>query len=202
MIPVKHRIKSRAQPIDWLRHDLVQRGVLASLNCRITIWVILRDPINYFMLLLRFNELSRNGAMFLPFCLIIRFLFRRQSVRLGFSIPPNVFKRGLAIVHYGPIVVNSNVQVGQNCRIHVCTNIGGGGGLMPAQDAQNMSPKLGNNIYIGPGAKLFGPITIGDNCVIGANAVVNKDFPQAGVTLAGVPAKIISDKGSENYILG
>jgi serine O-acetyltransferase len=189
MIPLTHRIQSRTQAIYWLRCDLVQRGALASLESNITLWVILRDPINYFMLLLRLNELSRNAAMVLPLQLIIRFLFRRQSLRLGFSIPPNVFERGLAIVHYGPIVVNSKVQVGRNCRIHVCTNIGA-------------EPKLGKNIYIGPGAKLFGAITIGDNCVIGANAVVNKDFPQKGVTLAGVPAKVISNKGSEGYIIG
>lgn len=51
-------------------------------------------------------------------------------------------------------------------------------------------------MYIGPGAKLFGKIHIGDNVAIGANAVVNKDVP-SNVTVAGVPAKIISNKGSK-----
>lgn len=45
------------------------------------------------------------------------------------------------------------------------------------------------------GAKIFGKIKIGDNVAIGANAVVNKDFPD-GVTIAGVPAKVVSNKGT------
>lgn len=57
------------------------------------------------------------------------------------------------------------------------------------------TPTIGNNCYIGPGAKIFGKIKIGDNVAIGANAVVNKDFPD-GVTIAGVPAKIVSNKGT------
>jgi serine O-acetyltransferase len=50
-------------------------------------------------------------------------------------------------------------------------------------------PVIGNDCYIGPGAKLFGPIELGPNPVIGANAVVNRSFPQGNVTLVGVPAK-------------
>ena len=56
-------------------------------------------------------------------------------------------------------------------------------------------PTLGNNVWIAPGAKLYGRITIGNQCAIGANAVVNKSFPD-GVTLAGIPAYIISDRGN------
>lgn len=61
------------------------------------------------------------------------------------------------------------------------------------------APRLGDNVYIGPGAKIFGPIEIGDNVAIGANAVVNKSFPDS-VTIAGVPAKIISYHDSSIYI--
>lgn len=52
---------------------------------------------------------------------------------------------------------------------------------------------IGNNCVIYPGAKIFGKITIGDNCIIGANAVVNKSFPNDCV-IGGVPAKIIKKK--------
>jgi serine O-acetyltransferase len=162
--------------------------------------VILRDPINYFMLLLRFNELSRNGAMVLPLRLIIRFLFRRQSVRLGFSIPPNVFERGLAIVHYGPIIVNSNARVGQECRIHVGVNIGGSAGLVAAEKAKTLVPRIGAFCYIGPGAKIFGPVVVADRCVIGANAVVNKSFQDSGHVIVGNPAASISNRGSGDMI--
>jgi len=57
-------------------------------------------------------------------------------------------------------------------------------------------PTIGNNVYIGPGVKIFGGIAIGDNVTIGANAVVNKDIP-SNVTVAGVPAKIISEKDTK-----
>jgi serine O-acetyltransferase len=51
-------------------------------------------------------------------------------------------------------------------------------------------PKLGNNVYVGAGAKIIGEITIGNNVKIGANAVVTKDLP-SNVTAVGIPAKII-----------
>ena len=109
----------------------------------------------------------------------------RLATRLGLTIPKNVFGPGLCIVHHGTIVVNPEVKVGKNCRIHPSSSIGDYGGV----------PQLGDNVYIGPGAQLFGDISIGDNVVIGANAVVNKSFP-SNVTGAGVPAKTISEQSS------
>ena len=54
-------------------------------------------------------------------------------------------------------------------------------------------PVIGDDVYIGPGAKIFGDIAIGNNVSIGANAVVNKSFPD-DVIIAGIPAKIIKSK--------
>ncbi|PNW26364.1 serine O-acetyltransferase [Formosa algae] len=114
----------------------------------------------------------------------LRFKFKNISLKLGFSIPINVFGPGLAIVHYGTIVINSNTTVGKNCRIHACTNIGASGGSKKA-------PKLGDNIYIAPGAKIYGDIEIANNIAIGANAVVNKSFTEDSMMVAGNPAKAI-----------
>ena len=50
------------------------------------------------------------------------------------------------------------------------------------------SPILGNNVYLGPGAKIYGNITLGDNVFVGANAVVNKNFKEGNCTLIGIPA--------------
>lgn len=100
----------------------------------------------------------------------------------GFSIGPNIFGPGLSIAHKGTIVINPNVRIGGGCRIHVCVNIGEGRGG---------NPRLGENVYIAPGAKIFGGIVIGDNTKIGANAVVNKTFPEGHCTLVGIPAKKI-----------
>lgn len=111
---------------------------------------------------------------------ILEVLNHRLATRLGFTIPKNVFGPGLCIVHYGTIVVSPFSKVGANCRIHPSTSIGDKDG----------APTLGDNVYIGPGAKLYGNITIGDNVKIGANSVVNKSFP-SDVTIVGVPAKIL-----------
>ncbi len=115
----------------------------------------------------------------------------RLRVRLGFTIPLNVFGPGLSISHFGTIVVNKKAVVGTNCRIHPGVCIGGVNGR---------APKLGDNVYIGPGAKIFGDIVIGDNVAIGANSVVNEDVPD-GVTVGGNPARIVSKKGSFELIV-
>ena len=60
-------------------------------------------------------------------------------------------------------------------------------------------PTIGDNVYIGPGAKLFGRISIGDNAAIGANAVVTGDMPDSAVAV-GVPAKAVSSSGSSGYV--
>ncbi|APV47950.1 hypothetical protein BTJ35_07730 [Lactobacillus delbrueckii subsp. bulgaricus] len=119
--------------------------------------------------------------------------YHRLSVKLGFSIPLNVFGKGLSIAHYGSIVVNSNARIGEFCRIQENVTIGATGGSSKA-------PVLGNRVFIGSGARLLGDITIGDDCAIGANAVVTKNFSEKGKTIAGVPARIISNKGSSSFI--
>mgnify|MGYP001065105101 CR=1 FL=1 len=119
---------------------------------------------------------------------------RRQKIGImcNLEIPLNVCGKGLSIAHTGPIMINSGAKIGENCRIHVGVNIGTQAGLV------NSAPIIGNNVYIAPGAKLFGNIEIADNVVIGANAVVNKSFTENGITIAGVPAKKISDNGTDD----
>lgn len=122
-----------------------------------------------------------------------RLKFHRLSVKLGFSIPYNAFGPGLAIVHYGTIVVSGQCKIGNNCRMHAGVNIGANGG-------ETQAATIGNNVYLGPGSKIIGNITIGDNVVIGANAVVTRNVP-AGVTVGGVPAKIISENDSTKHLI-
>jgi len=183
----------------WLNRDLVQRGAIRP-GQPLRPGPLLRDPVNLFMFLLRAKEWTVNAKVAGIIRFLVALMFRRQSVRLGFSIPPNTFGPGLAIVHYGPIVVNGNARIGENCRIHVCVNIGGGGGLVDPQAARGLAPTIGNDVYIGPGAKIFGAVRIADRCAIGANAVVNYSFDEPGCSIAGVPARVISNKGSEGMI--
>lgn len=184
----------------FLRRDLVQRGAIAP-SARLNPIVLLKDPINLFMFILRIKEWSTNSPFPAIFRILVAFIFRSQSIRLGFSIPPNTFGPGLAIVHYGPIVVNGNARIGANCRIHTCVNIGGAGGLVDPETALGLAPIIGDNVYIGPGAVIFGAVHIADRCAIGANAVVNNSFVDPDCTIAGVPARQISCKGSAGMIL-
>ena len=115
--------------------------------------------------------------------------------RYQWTIPINVFGPGLSIVHVGTIVVSPQAKIGKNCRIHVCTNIG-----RAYAKGNAGAPTLGDNIYIGPGAKIFGPIKLGNNIAIGANSVVNASFEEGNCTIAGAPARKISHNMSDKYI--
>lgn len=131
-----------------------------------------------------YNTKRRNPLRNLRWFLL-EVVNHRLSTRLGFSIPKNVFGPGLCIVHPGTIVVNPAARAGSFCRIHPGSCIGDYDGV----------PVLGDYVYIGPGAKLYGDITIGSNVAIGANAVVNKSFGD-NLTLAGVPAQVVSATGA------
>lgn len=123
-------------------------------------------------------------------------LYENLGAKLGFTVPINVFGPGLALCHIGTVVINRYARFGSNARIHVGVNVGTSAGLDENGYFDNTkAPTFGNNVYLGPGSKVFGKINIGDNVAVGANAVVNKDVP-TGVTVAGVPAKVINDKGS------
>ena len=142
-----------------------------------------------FQLRLRKIEYLHNTAGHNPLkrlrCFALEVVNHRLAARLGFTIPKNVFGPGLHIVHYGTIVVHPDVRVGKNCRLHPSTSIGDYNGV----------PQLGDDVYIGPGAKIYGPVTLGDNVAVGANAVVNRSFG-SNVTLGGVPARIVAEKGA------
>lgn len=156
---------------------------------------VFRNDIYIFQMRMRKLEFALNCGKNPIKKLYRRILFRKSSIKLGFSISPNTFGPGLSIAHRGTIVVNGGARIGANCRIHVGVNIGTEAGK------SNAAPQIGDNCYIGPGAKLFGEILIGPNSVIGANAVVNKSFPDGNQTLGGVPAKVISKNSSEGLLI-
>jgi serine O-acetyltransferase len=147
---------------------------------------LLLNPQYRFLVRLREIEyLTNNPSLFnRARCIVKKLRFRKLSMKLGYSIPYNVFGPGLSLPHYGTIIVNSNVKVGAFCRLHCSTNIGASAG-------DSKAPVIGDNCYIGPGAIIFGDITIANNTVIGANATVNKSFTEEHTALAGTPAKVV-----------
>ena len=112
------------------------------------------------------------------------YLLRKLAYKTGIQIPPNVFDRGLQIYHWGSIIVNGSAKVGKNAKIYPGVVIGA---------HKQACPIIGNDCFIGAGAKITGGITIGDNVTIAPNAVVNKSFP-SNTVVGGIPAKIIKYK--------
>lgn len=192
MLKVEDRLNSKEKLKEWVEQDRLSCGFPAkrSLKDRL-VEVVAPNYILKFLRLLRQCEYLSNctsphiNRVLLTFG---RLRLRKLQMKLGFTIPQNVFGPGLSIAHYGTIVVSPYASIGKMCRIHVGVNIGASAG-------NNQAPVIGDNVYIGPGAILFGNISIADNITIGANATVNKSFEQQHVVLAGSPASIVK----ENY---
>ena len=109
--------------------------------------------------------------------------------KYGISIGPNVFDKGLKIMHLGTILIHNKSKVGINCVLHINTAFVSTNGIANG-------PVVGDNCAFGVGSILIGNILLGDNIVVGAGAVVTKSFPESHITIAGVPAKIVSQKAS------
>ncbi len=128
----------------------------------------------------------------LPFAV---WMLNRQRYKLLISISPRTeIGSGLYIGHFSGIFVNADCRIGKNC------NLSQGVTLGPANRGERKGcPVIGDNVYIGPGAKIVGKVVIGNNVAVGANCVVTKDVPDNAVVV-GVPGRVISFKGSEGYI--
>lgn len=160
------RIRSdwRAHNHDWSRHGFWALVVYRFGNWRYTIrWRFLRMPLSFAYKFLKFLA---DG-----FC--------------GIELPCEArIGERFVIEHVGGIVVSGDASFGDDCIIRNGVTVG----LRYRQ--QRGSPQIGNRVDIGAGAKLLGPIRIGDDVTIGANAVVLTDVPD-GCVAVGVPARVI-----------
>lgn len=119
--------------------------------------------------------------------------YHSKSIKLGYYIPMNVCDEGLHINHYGLLIINDHAKIGKNFDVHQGVNIG-----------VNVNPKeaptIGDNVFVGPGAKIYGGIVIADNIAIAAGSVVTKSFTTPNITIGGVPAKVINDKKGNPFV--
>lgn len=125
-----------------------------------------------------------------PLSLLYRVLYRRARNIYGIELPYTaVVGENVIIEHQHGIVVHGYVEIGDGSTIRQGVTIG-------VKDIHNLKavPKLGKNVDIGAGAKIIGPVSIGDNVKIGANAVVVHDIP-CNSTAVGIPARVISKTG-------
>lgn len=121
------------------------------------------------------------------FKIIAFLLFKFIEMTTGISLPASAeIGKGFYIGHFGYIILHSNVKIGENCSV-------GPGVVIGTRGMGNKgAPVIGDNVYIGVGAKVLGGIKIGNNARVGANAVVLSDVPD-GATAIGIPAKIIKE---------
>ncbi|RYD35457.1 MAG: serine acetyltransferase [Verrucomicrobiaceae bacterium] len=139
---------------------------------------------------LRACSLTRYGLYH-----IAAFLHQRSAVRHGVFIDPMTeVGGGLYLPHALNIVVNRRCRIGRNVNLSQGITLG-----IANRGSRAGTPEIGDRVYIGPGAVIFGAIRIGDEAAIGANSVVTKDAPDRSVVV-GVPGKVISHEGSDGYV--
>lgn len=164
----------------WLYLTLTEQGLWALAEYRFGHWVRKQIHISVVRQILK----------------LISFIWHKLvEIMTGINLSSEAeLGKGLYIAHFGGIFVNSEVKIGEICNLSQGVTIGVGG-----RGDKRGCPKIGDRVFIGPGAKVFGAVTIGSNVAIGANAVVTIDLPDDAIAV-GVPAKVISYEGSKEYI--
>lgn len=129
-----------------------------------------------------------------PFSVLYRILYRHARNSYGIELPwCAAVGRRVIIEHQSGIIIHGRAEIGDDCILRQGVTLGNRSLERPAD-----APKLGKRVNVGAGAKILGAVTIGDDAVIGANAVVLVDVP-AGAIATGVPARIVlrGQPGSE-----
>lgn len=126
---------------------------------------------------------------------LAKLMLLRCRYKYGIAIPEYTqIGPGLYINRFGGVMVNGDSIIGANCNLTHGAMLG-----QANRGARAGSPILGDRVFVAAGAKVVGRVSIGSDCVIGANAVVTKDTPSSAVVV-GIPAQVISLDGSAGYI--
>lgn len=182
-----------------LKHTLEQDLLRYEIRKSFSFWMFFKYyfiqviPGLKFTVVLRYCQYYRrkNRLLFYFFFLWLR----RLKYQYGFDISYRTkIGEGLYIGHFGGIVIHGDAEIGAFCNLSQGITIG-----VLARGKNSGIPKIGNRVFIGPGASILGGITIGDDVLIGTNAIVTFDVPAHSVVAAPL-ASIVSDKGSGDYI--
>lgn len=124
--------------------------------------------------------------------LIARYISEKAKRKTGIEIHPGAtIGKNLFIDHGTGVVIGETAIIGDNVTMFHGVTLGGTG-----KEKGKRHPTIGNNVFIGCGAKILGNITIGDNVKVGANAVILKDV-EANTTVVGVPGVIVKRDGKK-----
>jgi serine O-acetyltransferase len=164
----------------WLYALLNKQGLWALAEYRFSRWVLTEVQIPFVGKLLRLIGLLWHKSI---------------EITTGIDLPKHSkIGKGLYVGHFGGIIVSPFVEIGEYCNLSHDVTIGMGG-----RGEKSGAPKIGNRVFIGPGARIFGAIQIGDDVAIGANSVVTKDVPDRAVVM-GIPAQVVNFNGSKDYV--
>ena len=174
---------------DILRtYEYLQGGRLRrTVNC-------LRSPGVQAVIVFRFGQWLDSQASLLKLILQPIYFVLNGLVKImwGIELPRSAtIGPGLYIGHFGGITIAPGVVVGRNCDISQHVTIG-----LSGQGEKAGVPTLGDNVYIAPGAQVFGKISVGSNVKIGANAVIYKDIPDNAIVVLDPGFKIVSYRGN------
>ena len=134
------------------------------------------------------NFLWRQGLH-----LIARIISNILRTLTGIEIHPAAkIQRGFFIDHGMGVVIGETTEIGNNVTIYQGVTLGG-----VSIKKGKRHPTIGNNVIIGAGSKILGPLEIGDNSKIGANSVVINDIP-SNSTVVGIPGKVVSQTSSSD----
>lgn len=181
-IPGAWRVDAR-RTYDYLQGSKLRR----LLNC-------LRAPGVQAVLVLRLGQWLKTQSIVLRVFLEPAYFVLNGLVKMlwGIELPRAArIGSGLYIGHFGGVTVSSEAVIGRNCNLSQNTTIGVSGFGERAG-----VPVIGDNVYIAPGARLFGKITVGNNVKIGANAVIGNDVPDNGIAVLDPGFRIVSLKGN------
>jgi serine O-acetyltransferase len=135
------------------------------------------------------------------FHLIARIISQTTRFFTGIEIHPGAkIGKNLFIDHGMGVVIGETSEIGTNVTIYHAVTLGG---ISPSVDSEKQRhekrhPTIGDDVVIGSGAQIIGPVKVGDGSRIAANAVVVNDVPE-GATMVGVPAKMIKTGNKGNF---
>lgn len=179
-----------AAPWSFLREDVLRtyrylegRRFIKLLHC-------LRTPGVQAVAVYRFGQWSRSLHPVFRLISDPIYIVLNESIKVlwGIELPRSTkIGPGLYIGHFGGITISPAAVIGINCNIAQNVTIGVAG-----KGEKRGVPKIGNNVHIAPGARVFGKIAIGNNVKIGANAVVNMDIPDDSIAVLSPGFVILS----------
>lgn len=181
---MKEKIKA-----DFKRHGISRINFYVLLK----VFYFFPNPGLKFMLILRLLQhfRKRNSIIFLIMFIHYRVLKFKYGIDISYR---TLIGDGFYIGHFGGIVVHGDSIIGKNCNISQGVTIG-----VLNHGKKIGAPEIGDNVFIGPGAKVLGNVKIGSNVVIGANAVVTIDVPR-NFTVKAPDSLLLQTDLSEYYI--